>query len=166
MSESRQRRSPRIALRVPIRVFGQDSKGVNFFYDSSTLVVNEHGAKIRIAQQVDPVGDIVILCQATDEGEKFRLVPPTGESTRLGDSRAVECLNPAHNIWGIQFPDASSKDLAYVYAMVQCPDCGIKDLIQATEADVERALKEGGFQRECRACGFTGAWVDVPYAEA
>ncbi len=43
-----QRRSPRRALELPIRVFGTDFQGRDFVEDAATLVVSRHGAKIRL----------------------------------------------------------------------------------------------------------------------
>lgn len=163
MADYRQRRSPRIAVRVPIRIFGKDSKGINFFLDSSTVVVNRHGARVRLSEDLDPVGDIFILCQATDEGERFRIVTPNAPSPPHKNLKGVECRNPEKNIWGIEFPEVTAEDLQFVQVLLECPQCASVVNAMISESEVEVALADGGFQRECSVCGFSGLWNEKPY---
>ena len=67
------RRSCRVALAVPVRVFGVDYRGKDFTEDALTIVVNLHGAKIRLNRQLIPDSEIRLV--ATDgQDSVFRVV--------------------------------------------------------------------------------------------
>ncbi len=153
-------------MRVPIRIIGKDSSGMNFFLDSSTVVVNRHGARVRVSSDLRPVGDVFIFCQATDEGERFRIVAQDEPDPSQKNLMGVESLKPEKNIWGIDFPEANPDDLQYVRVRLQCPECKCLKEALVTESEVEAALAEGGFPRECELCGFSGLWNEKPFLDS
>ena len=65
MQSPRQRRSRRLALTIPIRVYGIDYKGTDFSEDSTTVVVNWHGTKIRLVRQLLPDQEVCLFRRAT-----------------------------------------------------------------------------------------------------
>ena len=56
MGEFKSRRSSRVALQIPIRIFGIDYRGVVFTEEAFTAVVSLHGAKVRMTHQLLPGG--------------------------------------------------------------------------------------------------------------
>ncbi len=54
MAETQTRRSCRVAMAMPIRVFGTDFRGIDFTEEALTTIVNLHGAKIRLSHQLLP----------------------------------------------------------------------------------------------------------------
>ena len=102
MLNIRQRRSPRHALELPIRVFGVDFQGRDFVEDSRTLVVSRHGAKIRLTRKLIPEMEIRILCQHNKREGLFRVVGQAGQPTGKFSFWGVECLEPAENIYEIE----------------------------------------------------------------
>jgi len=70
---ARQRRSCRLALSIPIRVYAIDFRGNEFIEDAATLVVNLHGAKIRLIRQLIPELEFRLLSLPTrQEGHPAR----------------------------------------------------------------------------------------------
>src|SRR5713226_3323527 len=88
--ETRPRRTPRLAVGLPIRVYAIDFKGVDFTEDSTTVVVNLHGAKICLARQLIPEQEIRILSRTTDQEAVFRVVGRVGGTENQ------------HTFWGIE----------------------------------------------------------------
>ncbi len=162
----RERRAPRLAVEVPIRVFATDYKGRDFVEDSSTIVVNLHGAKIRLGRELIPDQEIRILSGKTGREAIFRVVGRAGESDRRVTFWGVECMNPAHNIWGLSFPQLEAQDQDAVRAMLQCPDCHARELVFMDEPLLEKVGTLGGLLRGCLTCGKKGQWKQVPYYES
>lgn len=189
MLNIRQRRSPRQALEVPIRVSGTDFQGRDFVEDSTTLVVSRHGAKIRLTRKLIPEMEIRILCQGNKREGLFRVVGQAGEPMGEFSFWGVECLEPAENIWegGVAMPaskpgsrpaplpspqlapkpvpqlDAkpSSKDKPPVQAWLRCSKCGMRELVDLDETQIQAMRKLKGLVRSCPACGATGLWRRV-----
>jgi len=165
MRELRHRRSCRLAMSIPIRVFGTDYKGKDFFEDTTTLVVNQHGAKIRLVRQLVPEQEILLVSRSTDKEALFRVVSkvtgPDANCTYWG----VECLAPEKNIWGIQFPELHATDQVSVRLMIQCPVCGTRDVLYLDEPTVQSLESTGGVTRGCLVCRTEGLWKPIPYRE-
>lgn len=160
------RRTPRLAYDVPIRVFATDFKGRDFVEDSTTLAVNLHGAKIRLGRELIPDQEIRILSRKTGRDAIFRVVCRAGDAGNWSSFWGVECMNPAHNIWGISFPELRPRDQNAVRAMLQCPECRIRELLYLDEQLLEKMETGGGLVRGCLSCGKTGQWKRVPYYES
>src|SRR2546428_9736654 len=92
MNEIRHRRSPRLAQALPIRVYGIDFTGRDFVEDSTTLVVGQQGAKVRLTRQLVPEQEIRILCMRNDREALFRVVGKAGGSEGPYTPWGVECL--------------------------------------------------------------------------
>ena len=165
MAELKERRSPRIASQTPIRVFGRDAAGNSFYEDSSTLVVNQEGARILLSQKPDPSRDLFILCHKTDLGERFRLVGHRGRFDPCHESWGIESVNGSKDIWGIQFPTLQAEDLKAVRVMLTCADCHTQEQLFLSESLVQWICHEGTTRRDCPVCNGPRPSVLAPYVE-
>lgn len=166
MAEARERRSARLAMRFPIRVFGTDFKGFDFTEDSSTIVVNLHGAKIRLARQLIPEQEIRIACRRTDQEAVFRVVSQAPGLEGPHGFWGVECLRQGANIWGVSFPTMGAQDQGSVRVMLQCPECRVRELVYLSEPMLRAMEDVGGLVRGCTVCGNSSLWKQVPYFDA
>ncbi|MBI1984261.1 MAG: PilZ domain-containing protein, partial [Acidobacteria bacterium] len=123
MAEPLRRRSPRIALPLPIRVYGTDFTGTDFVEDSITIVVNHHGAKIRLARQLLPDQEIVILSIENKREAVFRVVAKIRETEGQLTFWGVECTEPKDGFWGVEFASLQPVDLRSVRITLACPQC-------------------------------------------
>jgi hypothetical protein len=162
----RERRTPRLAMGVPIRIFATDYRGMDFVEDSSTIAINLHGAKIRLGRELIPDQEIRILSGKTGREAIFRVVGRASESMSRVSFWGVECLNPNHNIWGIAFPRLTPEDKNAVRVMMQCPECRVRELLYLDETLLEKIESVGGLLRGCLTCGHSGQWKQVPYYES
>ncbi len=163
MESNQGRRSPRLAIQLPIRVFGTDYQGKDFVEDSTTLVVGLHGAKIRLSRQLVPEQQVRIFCHPSSRDAVFRVVARGHELGPALSFWGVECLQPQGAFWGITFPSTPPTDQASVHVMVQCPECRTRELLHIEESVLE-SLHQGGWpERTCQVCGWTGPWKQVDY---
>jgi len=185
MPETRQRRSPRHAVELAIRIFGTDFQGRDFVEDSATEVISPHGAKIRLKRQLIPEQEIRILCRGNNREAVFRVVGKAGEPTSDFSFWGVECLNPEENIWEGTLPrpgsepvprsgpelvprpgpqldsKPGSKDKWPVQIMLRCSKCGMRELIDLDETQIQAIRKSKGLVRACPACGASSLWKRV-----
>jgi hypothetical protein len=165
MQPLRQRRNCRLALSIPIRVYGIDFRGIDFVEDTSTLVVSLRGAKIRLLHQLLPDQEIRLLSLPTNQEAIFRVVTKVAEHDPPHTFWGVECLEGERNIWGVEFPELRPKDQASVRLLVQCPVCGTREWLDLDEPLVESMNSADGIRRGCLACGKSGLWKPVAYPE-
>ena len=165
MADLRRRRSPRIASQTPIRVFGRDTAGNSFYEDSTTLVVNQGGARILLSQKPDPSRDLFILCHKTDLGDRFRVVGHRGRFEPNHDSWAVESVSGSKDIWGIEFPAAQTEDLQAVRVTLSCTDCHTQEQVFLNESQVQWLCQVGSTRRDCPVCQGPRLSVLAAYAE-
>lgn len=165
MQPAQQRRSCRIALSIPIRVYAIDFRAKEFVEDATTLVVNLYGAKIRLIRQLIPDQEIRLLSFSTREEAVFRVVSKAPGSEGACTFWGIECLSPEKNIWGVRFPELQRRDQAEVRAMLQCPHCLTRELVYMDEPLLEALEQSRGLMRGCLACKQSGLWKVVPYVE-
>ena len=156
MARTGVRRSTRLAVSLPIRVYATDFKGRDFVEDSTTVVVNYNGAKIRLTHQLIPEQEIRIQSLKTSAESVFRVV------SRVG----VECLSPSYEVWGMRFPEPGPDDQRSVRALLRCPVCHSREILFLDEPLLESIQELGGLLRGCLKCGQTGIWEQIPYTEA
>ncbi len=160
------RRSPRLAMELPVRVFGFDYQGIDFVEDATTAVVSQHGAKIWLRRNLIVEQEIRILCHLTRRDSVFRVVCRAAGTKKDSIFWGVECLELGNNIWGIDFPDAKPQDQRSVRLVIQCPECRTREIFYSDERLVAVVQEMGGLLRGCRLCGKSGLWKSVPYTEA
>jgi hypothetical protein len=95
------RRSLRVVLAIPITVTG--SGEMAFSEETTTLIVNAHGALITLAAKVE-MGDTVLVRNRDTRDERICKVtflgPVKGGRTPVG----IEFREVAPEFWHIQFP--------------------------------------------------------------
>jgi len=163
MLDFQTRRSCRVALSVPIRVFGVDYRGKDFTEDAFTLIVNLHGAKIRMAHQLMPDSEIRLVSSPTGQDSVFRVVSKLQSSELKFTYWGVENMDPEKNIWGVDIPDLLPDDQLKVRVMLECPTCSSHESLSADETLLAALQEEGGVARTCQVCNTFGLWKLLPF---
>ncbi|MGO8813745.1 MAG: hypothetical protein ACLQVG_03640 [Terriglobia bacterium] len=166
MTEYHTRRSCRVAMSVPVRVYGTDYRGVDFTEDALTLIVNLHGAKIRLTHQLLPDSEIRLLSQPTGRDSVFRVVSKLASSELRFTYWGVENLHPEKNIWGVDIPPLRPRDQVKVRVTLECPNCSAHESLRGDEELLAGLLEKGGVERTCRACHTAGVWKLQPFHES
>jgi len=99
------RRSSRVLIRIPVKVFISGAFGQQVDTTAEAIAVSRYGALLRSPYSPDLGSRIEVLNALSQETQEFRVI-------RISDSKedgqyelGVETLYPKHNFWGIQFPD-------------------------------------------------------------
>jgi len=97
------RRSQRVLLQIPIQVRGQFEGQPPLTEDTSTLVVNAHGALIALAMKVRPGQKLVLRNWATAKERECRVVhiiEKPGSKNDVG----IAFPYPMPKFWNMDFP--------------------------------------------------------------
>jgi hypothetical protein len=102
---SRERRSRRIELTVPVVVHRLLKEGPQFSERAQTLVVNAHGALMSLVEKVKPKQRLFMQNVNSGEQKECRVVYV--EKELAGPTKvAVEFTRPAPSFWRIAYPPA------------------------------------------------------------
>jgi PilZ domain len=97
------RRSKRVALRLPIQVRWTPTGDFAITEETTTLVVNAHGALISLAMKVKPGTRIFVRNRTVADDKECRVVRV--QEKHEGKSEVgVEFLRPDAKFWGLEFP--------------------------------------------------------------
>jgi hypothetical protein len=158
MSGMERRRSDRLLLTIPLRVEGTDDLGHQFEAAARTVVLNRHGARIRL-QRVLKAGQTVRLANLVNKrAADFRVVGATEPYSEKGGEYAVAKLNPDVKVWGIQFPPPAESEVTTPKALVECRMCHTVALLHLTLVEVEVLESAGIFSRPCEKCQQPTPW--------
>jgi phage FluMu protein Com len=160
------RRSCRVALSVPIRVIGIDYRGMDFTEEASTIIVNLHGAKIRLVHQLMPDSEIRMLSIPTGQDSLFRVVSKLQSPELKFTYWGVESMEPGKNIWGVEIPALRPGFQIKTAVMMECPKCSKRESIFTEETLLATLEEKGGMERTCPACKNLGLWKLLPFSGA
>ena len=102
-NDATRRRSPRVYLSIPITAIWT-SAGVRVQEPAETLIVNKHGALLKMETML-PVGtEIELIRVATHQSVKGRVVSTYERGEDDQARAAVELHVPTETFWGITLP--------------------------------------------------------------
>ena len=156
------RRSCRVALSVPIRVIGIDYRGIDFIEEALTIIVNLHGAKIRLTHQMMPDSEFRLLSHPTGRDSIFRVVSKLQSSELKFTYWGIENMDPGRNIWGVDIPEIRPGDQLKVRVTLECPTCSLQESLRADENLLVALQEKGGVERTCTTCNTPGLWKLLP----
>jgi hypothetical protein len=97
------RRSSRVAIDMPVEVFGQQTNGKVFREETRTTVVNAHGALLILASTI-AIKPSLLLVNLTTKSEAQCRVISQKEMEKGKAELGVEFVDPQPRFWGIAFP--------------------------------------------------------------
>lgn len=104
------RRSQRIILRMPVRIYGHAGNEQLVYEETFTETVSSHGALINVSHQL-PIGTRLILTNQTTEEELACKVVFQGQTKEGQLQVAVEFIEPSPKFWRVNFPPPGEKPL-------------------------------------------------------
>jgi len=154
------RRSERALLRIPIRVEGEDARGIPFVEVTSTLVVNRSGGLIIVSHLLKPGSAIKITNLKNQASSSFQVVTRASRSLTGTPEWGVKALEPDVEIWGVYFPtraeEPSQADVVHV--LLECRECFSREMAALTVPQYRRLLAESTLPRPCPKCSTTKNW--------
>jgi len=101
--ERRLRRSKRLSLSVPVKVYGQNIFGESFREFTRMLSVNANGGLLALAASVRPDQTILVENRKTREEQEFRVIQ-VGKLQEGKWSVGITFVHRAVSFWRIYFP--------------------------------------------------------------
>jgi hypothetical protein len=145
-------------LTIPLRVEGSDAKGRQFESEGRTLIINRHGARIRLKRALRAGQVLRVVNLVNQRMADFRVVGPTEPYSESGGEWGVEKLNEKVDIWGIQFPPPAEGQGLAPKALVECRKCSSVAVVRLSLVEVEVLESAGIFSRQCEQCRQQTPW--------
>jgi hypothetical protein len=104
-NEAETRRSGRVTLRVPLKIYEPDSNKYFLVEEACAVMVSLWGGLIALSAVVDRHQKLLVANQATGETAESQVVylRPMESSGGL-NLVAIEFLKPSPGFWGMSFP--------------------------------------------------------------
>ena len=96
--EFERRRTERVALNVPVFVYGRGERNEPFHEETNSLVVNSHGALLILASKVNFGQELWLMNPLTRHEQACRVVR-FGRKTRKRAEVAIAFTEPAPAFW-------------------------------------------------------------------
>jgi len=151
------RRSDRIAIEFPLQLSGIDIKGKTFVEKSRTVVVSRHGARIYSRQKLGRDQELVVCCLPTGKEGEARILGELGKGPD-GYSYGIAFLDPAVNIWDIEFSPAVPSERTANHIWLECMRCRGHELVDLDAMEVTVLESGQGLSRICKRCTDTTTW--------
>jgi hypothetical protein len=100
---STRRRSQRVVMKIPVKVFSAREANAAFEEDTYTLVINAHGASFLLSRQINKGEPLFLRNLQTSAMQECMIVhvsDPQGNSLEV----AVEFIVPNPSFWQVRFP--------------------------------------------------------------
>jgi PilZ domain len=156
---SQGRRTERLMLEIPIRVFCFGGSRGDFTEETHTIFVNRDGALITLKHPVAPDETLRIVNLENLREADFRVVGSArlehGEVVEWG----VECLDKQRTLWDIDFPPPLDTDSEKAGALLECQGCNKQALRILTLTEVDVLDSVGRLEQLCDSCGELAFWA-------
>ena len=157
------RQSERVLLRVPIEVSGKGPDGNVFSEKAFTLVINRHGAQIRLRNALQPNDRVTITNLQSTRSCLFRVVARVEQPFSDGPEWGVECLEPDANFWGLSFPEkrispGQQDQQELIHALLECSVCHFSELAEITIEQYHALTTQSSLSRRCVQCKKRTEW--------
>jgi hypothetical protein len=97
------RRSSRVAIDMPVEIFGQGANGKVFRAETRTMAVNAHGARLILSSATELKSSVLLINKKTSTEVQCRIVYQ--KETEKGTAEVgIEFIDPQPRFWGIAFP--------------------------------------------------------------
>lgn len=159
MSETDRRRTDRLLISIPIRVFGIDPRSGHFQEDTHTVIVNRHGASIPLNHNVSPKDTIRVVNLENHLEANFRVVGSIRSLKGGTGEWGVECLSEAPNFWGIEFSTRQYSERTPACALLACRGCRSRFFWPLTPMEMEVLELAGSIRNYCEDCGEQTDWI-------
>jgi hypothetical protein len=98
------RRSERVLLRVPVKIFGTTRDNKPMAGEAETVVVSRSGALLRSRLAWKTGSTMEITHGFTERTESFRVIWGSEQAKEGRYDFGIELLHPVQDFWGVAFP--------------------------------------------------------------
>jgi len=153
----RTRRSDCIAIALPIGVSGTEITGKDFFETTRTHLLNRRGAAIVLKSQLAPFQQVMIRNLGSGKEGPAQVIGPMGGQSE-GNVYAIALLDPAQNLWNMNFPAVSEAEKTALLVPLECKACKKSDRVELDSLEIGVFEANGNITRLCERCGEPTVW--------
>ena len=155
MEPGRQRRTDRVSLTLLLEVSGFDSQGQEFNSAARTLQINRNGAVILLDRDLKADQRMIMQRRAPGEAGRRSEVRVVGQFGRQDDGYiySVEILDPAADLWGVEFPSVAESPESVARMLLDCIFCRTREVVYLNELELRTFETNRGIARHCKTCG-------------
>jgi PilZ domain len=161
------RRSDRVTFTVLLEASGTDSHGREFKEPARTLLLNRAGAVITLDRELAADQKIHVRRQAPSETHRqcdVRIVGHFGRQEE-GHLYGIEILDPAVDLWGVDFPEIAESAEAVARMLLECTYCRNREVVYLNELELQGFETNRGIARHCRNCRVPSIWTQAPHED-
>ena len=156
------RRSDRISIAIPIRVFGTEITGQDFSETTQTHLLSRHGAAILLKSRLAPMQQVTIHNLGNGKETTARVIGQMGGRPE-GHIYGVTLLDAKLNLWNINFPPLSEAEKAIFRLLLECNGCGQRELVYLEKLESEVFEANRCLTRHCNRCKESTVWALAPH---
>ena len=167
MASAPLRRTDRVSLTLLLEASGTDMRGQEFKEPARTLLINRGGAVIVFPRELAPDQRIVIQRRSPNESHRRAEVRVVGEfgSQRDGHLYGIEIIDPAIDLWGVDFPEIADSPEAVARMLLECNYCRGREVVHLNEMELRAFETNRGIARHCKTCGVPSIWTQAPHED-
>jgi len=167
MSSPAQRRSDRVSLTLLLEASGSDSRGQAFREPARTLLLNRSGGVITLDRELTPEQKIHLGRKAPNEAHRHGDVRVVGQfgHQKEGYLYGIEILDPAIDLWGIEFPAVALSTEAVARMLLECNYCRGREVAYLNELELHSFETDRGIARHCKRCGVPSIWTQAAHED-
>ena len=78
---------------------------------------------------------------------------------------SVEILDPAADLWGVEFPPIAESPESVARMLLDCISCRSREVVYLNELELRTFETNRGIARHCKTCGVPSIWVQAPHED-
>ena len=154
------RESDRVAISIPIRIFGSDVDGRAYREEARTLDVSRNGACIIVNRKLISQEEVVLHVKASRKESPAQIVGQIRTSPE-GLVYGVRLLEAHVNLWDITFPPLSESRRALVRRLLGCTKCHLREVVYLDEYETEIYHAHRYVHHDCPRCRESTIWREA-----
>ena len=161
------RRSDRVSLTVFLEAEGLDNQGQSFKETAQTTLISRHGATLVLNRPLDLGFQIEVRRKAAHESHRHgqvRVIKQLGQQGN-GYLYAVSVVDPATDLWGIDFPPFADASDALARMLLECSNCHSREVAHLSELELKGFEMNRGIARHCKTCDVPMFWIQARHED-
>lgn len=154
---SKQRRSERISLELPIQLIGSGWDGTAFTEATHTVVLSRHGAGVVSQYKLMAEQELILRDVRRNREAEVRVVGSIAQQGKM-HTYGLAFVDERLDFWEREFPPAAAWDERPEVLALECGGCN--NVVKLTNGDFEYDICaiHGGLARFCKECGMMTVW--------
>ena len=148
--------TPPAKHQLPVEVIGADVHGQQFFERTLTIAIRRTGVSVLLDKKMGPDAEVILRNPETNE-ETIAFVVGQIPGDKTGHVYGLTFLDPAVNLWHLQFPAAEEARLV----QLECGGCRSVKALSLSDFELEIFKAKQELTRSCDNCKSFMTWRET-----